>query len=186
MEEYLEAMGDDMVSALSALNQQLAKIRTGRATPSLVDGVQVMIPSYGTSMPLNQLATVQAADARLLTITPWDKTTLQDIERAIVAAGLGLNPSNDGAMIRLPVPPLTQDRRKELVRQARRAGEDAKVRVRQIRKEYNDLCKESEKDGEITEDQLHGYMSRIQDSTDKQVSQVDALVDAKEAEVLEI
>ena len=186
MEEYLEAMGDDMSTALGGLTKQLAKIRTGRATPKLVDGVQVMIQSYGTTMPLNQLATVQAADARLLTITPWDKTTLHDIERAIVGAGLGLNPSNDGNMIRLPVPPLTQDRRKELVRQARKVGEDAKVRIRQIRKEYNDLGKESEKDGDITEDQMHRFMAKVQESTDKQVAQVDVLVQSKEAEVLEI
>ena len=134
MDEYLEAMQDDMNAALEALGQSLTKVRTGRATPKLLDGVQVMVQSYGTSMPLNQLATVQAPDARLLTITPWDKTTITDIERGVVSAGLGLNPSNDGQIIRVPVPALTQDRRKELVKQVRKSAEEHKVGVREARR----------------------------------------------------
>ena len=186
MDEYLEAMQDDMNAALEALGQSLTKVRTGRATPKLLDGVQVMVQSYGTSMPLNQLATVQAPDARLLTITPWDKTTITDIERGVVSAGLGLNPSNDGQIIRVPVPALTQDRRKELVKQVRSYGEDVKVRLRHVRREYNETFKAGEKDGDISEDEMHRLLGKVQDATNAFVKKVDDMVAAKEAEVLEV
>ncbi len=186
MEDYLEAMADDMTGAVDHLTRGLAKVRTGRATPKLVDGVQVHVSSYGTAMPLNQLATIQAPDARLLTITPWDKTTIADIERGIVQAGLGLNPSSDGQMIRLPVPPLTNERRQDLVRQVRRAGEDAKVAVRRVRREYNEMFKTAENDGEVSEDGCRRLLAKVQESTDHHVKLVDELVKAKEAEVLEL
>ena len=185
MDEYVEAMRDDLAEAQEALEKQLQRVRTGRASPRLVEGVQVLVASYGSAMPLNQLATVQAVDARMLTITPWDKTIIGDIEKAIVQAGLGLNPGNDGTMIRLPVPPLTADRRQELVRMVRRLGEDSEVRLRKVRKEYNDLCKAAEKDGELTEDQMHRGLAKIQELTDASGKKVDALVSAKEAEVQE-
>ncbi len=186
MDEYLEAMADDMRAALESLTRELAKIRTGRATPKLLDGVQVLVQSYGTSMPLNQLATVQAPDARLLVVQPWDKSTIADIEKAIVSAGLGLNPSNDGQVVRIPVPPLTQDRRQELVKLVRKAGEDAKVRVRHVRREYNDIIKNAEKDGEVSEDDSRRHQQRVQEATDETVREVDALVASKEEEVLEV
>jgi ribosome recycling factor len=186
MDEYLEAMRDDLTEAHEALEKQMMRVRTGRASPRLVEGVQVLVASYGSAMPLNQLATVQAVDARMLTITPWDKTIIGDIERAIVQAGLGLNPGNDGALIRLPVPPLTADRRQELVRMVRRLGEDSKVRLRKVRKEYNDLCKSAEKDGELTEDQMHQGLAKIQEMVDASGKTVDGLIAAKEAEVQEI
>jgi ribosome recycling factor len=186
MDDFLEAMNDDMKAALEALQQSLTKVRTGRATPKLLDGVQVMVQSYGTTMPLNQLATVQAPDARLLTVTPWDKTTIGDIERGIVAAGLGLNPSNDGQIIRVPVPALTADRRRDLVKQVKGHGEDAKVRLRHVRREYNDTFKASEKDGDISEDDLHRLLAKVQESTDAFVKKVDDLVADKEAEVQEV
>lgn len=186
MDDFLEAMNDDMKAALEALAQSLSKVRTGRATPKLLDGVQVMVQSYGTSMPLNQLATVQAPDARLLTITPWDKTTISDIERGIIGAGLGLNPSNDGQLIRVPVPALTADRRRDLVKQVKGHGEDTKVRLRHVRREYNDTFKQAEKDGEVSEDQLHKLLAKVQEGTDAFVKKVDELVDAKEAEVQEV
>ena len=178
MDDYLEAMADDMVGAVDHLKRGLAKVRTGRATPKLVDGVQVHVSSYGTTMPLNQLATIQAPDARLLTITPWDKTTISDIERGIVQAGLGLNPSSDGQMIRLPVPPLTKERRQDLVRQVRRSGEDAKVAVRRVRREYNEMFKSAENDGDISEDDCRRLLAKVQESTDAHVKQVDDLVKA--------
>jgi ribosome recycling factor len=137
-------------------------------------------------MPLNQLATVQAPDARLLTVSPWDKSTIADIEKGIIAAGLGLNPSNDGQIIRVPVPPLTQDRRKDLVKQVKAAAEEAKVRLRHIRREYNDTFKNGEKDGEVSEDQLHRLLAKVQDVTDDFVKKVDDLGNAKEAEILEV
>jgi ribosome recycling factor len=186
MDEYLDALADDMNAAIESLKKELSKVRTGRATPKLLDGVQVVVQSYGATMPLNQLATVQAPDARLLTVTPWDKTTLTDVERAIVAAGLGLNPSNDGQLIRVPVPPLTQDRREALVKIVRGNGEDAKVRVRHIRRDYNETFKQSEDDGDISEDDLHRLLKLVQEKTDAYVSKVDALVSEKEAEVLEV
>lgn len=186
MEEYLEAMSDDMAAALDGLNVTLSKVRTGRATPKLVDGVQVLVQSYGATMPLNQLATVQAPDARLLTVTPWDKTTISDIERGILAAGLGLNPSNDGQIIRVPVPALTQDRRKDLVKQVKTAAETSKVRVRQIRREYNEMFKGGEKDGDIGEDELHRLLAKVQETTDAFVKKIDDVSDAKEAEILEV
>jgi ribosome recycling factor len=186
MDEYLEAMTGDMDGAVDALKKELGKVRTGRATPKLVDGVVVPVQSYGTTMPINQLATIQAPDPRLLTIAPWDKSTIPDIERAILAAGLGLNPSNDGQIIRVPVPALTQDRRKDLVKLARKAGEDAKVRLRHIRREYNETFKEGEKGGDISEDDCRRLLERVQVATDGYVKTVDDLVTKKEEEVLEV
>jgi ribosome recycling factor len=186
MDEYLDAMKSDMEGAIDGLKKELGKVRTGRATPKLVDGVLVLVQSYGTTMPLNQLATVQAPDPRLLTIAPWDKSTISDIERAILAAGLGLNPSNDGQIIRLPVPALTQERRKELVKLARKAGEDAKVRLRQVRREYNEMFKAGEKDGEVSEDDCRRLLEKVQESTDVFVKAVDEHVTKKEEEVLEV
>lgn len=186
MDEYLDEAESDMQGALEHLGRELAKVRTGRATPKLLDPVQVEVAAYGTSMPLNQLATVQAADARLLVVTPWDKTTISDIERGIVAAGLGLNPSSDGQVVRVPVPPLTAERRQNLVKQVKAAGEDAKVRVRGVRRDYNDTFKDAEKEGDISEDQLRRYLQKVQDLTDAHVAKVDEAVEAKEAEVEQV
>jgi ribosome recycling factor len=186
MEEYLQSLDDDMNKTVEALVHSLSTVRTGRATPKLVDGVQVNVASYGAVMPLNQLATIQAPDARLLVITPWDKSTMTDIERGIIAAGLGLNPSSDGQVIRVPVPPLTAERRQDLVKQVRKHGEDAKVRLRHVRREYNDIFKDAEGEGDISEDDLRRYLARVQERTDAGVTRVDELMAAKEAEVLEV
>jgi len=186
MDEYLESLVEDMQSALDALARELAKVRTGRATPKLIDGVQVTVQSYGTSMPLNQLATVQAPDARLLTVTPWDKTTIADIQKGIVQAGLGLNPSTDGQVIRIPVPALTQERRQDLVRMVRKTGEDAKIRVRHVRREYNEIFKASEKDGDISEDACRRLLGQVQDETDRRIKKIEDMLTAKEAEVVEV
>ncbi len=186
MDEYLDEAGDEMSGAFDHLVRELGRIRTGRATPKLLDPVMVEVASYGASMPLNQLATVQAADARLLVVTPWDKSTLNDVERGIIAANLGLNPSNDGQVVRVPVPALTADRRQQLVKQAKSAGEDIKVRVRHVRREYNDTFKAGQTDGEITEDHLHKLLQKVQDLTDSWIGKIDAAVDAKEQEILEV
>lgn len=186
MDEYLEAMGDDLRSAEQALEHDLLKVRTGRASPKLVEDLSVLVSSYGTSMPLNQLATVQAPDARLLVITPWDKTTIGDIERGILQAGLGLNPSSDGQVVRIPVPALTKERRQDLVKMCRAAGEEIKVRMRHIRREYNDTFKTAEKDGEVSEDDMHRLLKSVQELTDGFTKRVDVKVQAKEAEVLEV
>jgi ribosome recycling factor len=186
MDEYIESLDAEMSGAVEHLGRELLKIRTGRASPKLVEDVQVNVQSYGAMMPLNQLATVQAPDARLLVVTPWDKTTITDIERSIVAAGLGLNPSHDGQVIRLPVPPLTKERRLSLVKDVRKSGEDAKVRVRLIRREYNDLFKSAEKDGDVSEDKYHRLLKKVQDSTDSYITKIDKVIEEKEAEVLEV
>lgn len=186
MDEYLEAMEDELKSAVDAMSRELQKVRTGRASPKLVEDLVVQVASYGASMPLNQLATVQAPDARLLVVTPWDKTTIADIEKGIIAAGLGLNPSSDGQLIRLPIPPLTKERRQELVKLCRSTGEDIKVRMRHVRREYNDTFKDSEKEGDISEDEMHRLLKSVQELTDKYTKVVDAKVEAKEAEVLEV
>lgn len=186
MDEYLEAMEDDLKSSLDALIRDLAKVRTGRASPRLVEDVQVTVQSYGATMPLNQLATVTAPDPRLLVISPWDKTTIPDIEKAILAAGLGLNPSSDGQILRLPVPPLTNERRKDLVKMCSKAGEETKVRMRHVRREYNDTFKDAEKNGDISEDDCRRLLKSVQDLTDKYTAEADKRVTAKEAEVLEV
>lgn len=186
MDEYLEAMAEDMGKAQDALKREFAKVRTGRATPKLVDSVQVHVVSYGATMPLMELATIKAADARLLVVTPWDKSTIADVQKSIMAAGLGLNPSTDGKVIRIPVPPLSAERRQDLVKQVRKMGEDAKVRVRHVRRDYNDIFKSAESDGDISEDECRRLLAKVQERTDAEVKRVDEVVEAKEAELLEV
>ncbi len=184
--EYMDAMKDDMAKALSSLENQIGTVRTGRASPALLDNVQVNVSSYGAVMPLKQLATVSAPDARLLQIAPWDKSVITDIEKAIATANLGLNPNSDGNVIRVPIPPLTTERRQDMVKQVRRMGEDAKVAIRHARREYNDMFKELESDKEISEDDLKRVLKNVQDATDASVKKVDAVVSAKESEILEV
>lgn len=186
MDEYIQAAEDDMKAALEQLGKELGKVRTGRASPKMQDAVQVEVKSYGAMMPITQLATIQAPDARLLTVTPWDKTTIKDIERAIVEEGLGLNPANDGQLIRVPVPPLTAERRKALTRTVQTTGEDCKVRVRNVRREYNELLKGLERESEISEDDLRRGLERVQTLTDRYVGLVDKAVEQKEVEINEV
>jgi ribosome recycling factor len=186
MEEYLESLKDDMQKAVETFTRELGTIRTGRASPQLLDMVQVQVQSYGATMPINQLATITAPDPRLLVVNPWDKSTLSDIERAITASGLGLNPSNDGSIIRVPIPALTGERRQELVKQVGRMTEEAKVRVRRVRKEYNDLFAELQDDGEITEDELDRALATVQKSTDAHVARIDEIAASKKKEVMEV
>lgn len=186
MDEYLDAMNDDMLKALDAFKRDLGKVRTGRASPALLDGLQVNVESYGAVMPLNQLATITVPDPRMLVVTPWDKGTLRDVERAIQSAGLGLNPSNDGKIVRVPVPPLTQERRRDLVKVVRSSGEEAKVRLRHIRREYNDIFKNGESDGDLAQDDCERMLERVQKSTDDAVAKVDTMMADKEREVQEV
>ena len=186
MEEYLDAMMDDMKAALAALEGHLKTVRTGRATPQLLENVQVTVASYGATMPINQLATISAPDARMLMVSPWDKTTIPDIEKGILAAGLGLNPANDGQIIRVPIPALTGERRRDLGKLVRKYGEDGKVRVRAVRKEYNDLFKGMESDKDISEDDLGRVLKKVQDATNGTVKSIDVMVDAKEREIQDV
>lgn len=186
MEEYLSGLNGDMEKAVDALKRELLAVRTGRASPSILENVQVHVQSYGSTMHLRELASIAAPDARLLVVNPWDKGTILDIEKAIATAGLGFNPSNDGQVIRIPIPPLTGERRQQLVKVVRKAVEECKVRVRGVRRDYNELLKSAFDDGEITEDQLKKGMERVQHATDLYVKKVDEVGAAKEKEVLEV
>lgn len=186
MEEYLSAMHEDFQKCTGAYQNSLASVRTGKASPLLLEGVQVMITSYNTKMGIKQLASITAPDARTLIVNPWDKSTLGDIEKGIRAAGLGLNPNSDGAMIYVPIPPLTGERRQELIKKVRQMAEDARVRARGIRRDYNDVAKELEDAKEISEDQSRDYQKVIQDATNACIQQIDQITKDKEAELMEV
>ena len=185
-EEYLEELKSDFEKIQKAFANALMTIRTGRASPQLIEGVSIMVASYGSSMPLRQLANITAPDARLLVVNPWDKGTIIDIEKGIRMADLGLNPNNDGQVIRVPIPPLTSDRRKDLVRKVRKILEDYRIRARSVRKEYNDMFKELEAEKEISEDELRRLQDRVQKSTDGCTQGLEQAAKAKEQEVLEV
>ena len=173
-----------MDAAIDALKARLMKIRTGKASPAILDGVKVEY--YGAPTPLNQLATVAAPEPRLLTVKPFDRAVIGEIERAIQASNLGLNPASDGMMIRLQVPELTEERRRDLAKQAREFGEDAKVAVRRARQEANDELKTEQKDSAITEDELHKDRDAVQKLTDDYCEKVDKIVSTKNDEIMEL
>ena len=175
---------EGMKKAIDSFKRELAKIRTGRATTSMLDGIKV--DYYGTPTPVNQVATVQVVDARLITIKPWEKNMIPVIDKAIRASDLGLNPVPDSDLVRLPIPPLTQERRKELVKVVKKNTEEARVAVRAARRDAMDMVKEYEKDGEITEDDKKKGEKSIQDLTDKNVALVDSVAEAKEKEIMEL
>ena len=183
LDEVFEELDSSFESTLKALLHQLSKIRTGRANLSILDGLRV--DYYGIPTPINQVGTCKVADARMITIQPWEKTMIGPIEKAIMISDLGLNPANDGALIRLMIPELTGERRQELVKQVRRASEDHKIIARNHRREANDMLKELENDSEISEDDLHRHLKTVQDTTNTAISQIDALIAAKEKEILE-
>ncbi|MGK2906012.1 MAG: ribosome recycling factor [Desulfuromonadales bacterium] len=176
--------GAGMAKALDSFKRDLSKVRTGRASLALLDDIRV--DYYGTLTPLNQVAALAVPEPRLITIQPWEKNLTSDIEKAILKADLGLNPSSDGQLIRLVFPPLTEDRRKEMVKQVKRLGEEAKIVVRNVRREGNDALKKLEKDKEITEDELKRGEKEIQDVTDDYVARVDKVIAEKEKDLMEI
>ncbi len=173
-----------MDKAIEALKKDFTKIRTGRASVSLLDDVRV--DYYGTPTPLNQLGTLAIPEPRLITIQPWEKKLLPEIEKAIFKADLGLTPSSDGQLIRMAIPPLTEERRKEMVKMLKRLAEDAKVAVRNVRRDANDAVKKLAKDKEISEDDAKRVEKEIQELTDKFVARADEVVAVKEKEVMEI
>jgi ribosome recycling factor len=175
---------EGMRKAIEAFKRDLGKVRTGRATTAMLDGIKV--DYYGTMTPLNQVSSVAVVDARLITVKPWEKNMVVVIDKAIRASDLGINPVPDNDLVRLPIPPLTQDRRKDLVKSVKKMGEEAKVAVRAARRDAMDLLKEAEKDKEITEDARKLGEKRIQDLTDKHVDDVDKLGGTKEKEIMEI
>ena len=184
MKERIEDAGCRMEGAVKNLGSEFAALRTGRATTSLLDRIQV--EAYGTPTPLPQLAKIHAPEARLLTVQPFDKTMIQDIERAIMESDLGLTPSNDGNMIRLPLPQLTEERRKELVKVAHRMAEEARVAVRNVRRDVLNEFKRAEKDGEVSKNDLGRAQDQVQKLTDAEVKAVDDMLARKEAEIMEV
>lgn len=183
-QQVLNGAKDKMEKAIAAYSRELSTVRAGRASASVLDKVQV--DYYGAPTPVVQLANITVPEARLLVIQPYDKSSIADIEKAILKADLGLNPSNDGSVIRIAFPALTEERRRELVKVVKKYSEDAKVAVRNIRRDANDDLKKLEKNGDITEDDLRGYTEDIQKETDKYIAKVDDVTKNKEKEIMEV
>lgn len=182
--ELLSSGEDRMKKAVQNLTKELSTLRAGRANPSLLEKIQ--IDYYGAPTPLNQLASISVPEARLLVVQPYDKSVIDEIEKAILKSDLGLTPSNDGDVIRISIPPLTEERRAELVKLVKKYAEENKVAVRNIRRDVNDDLKKSEKNGEITEDELRRLTDEVQKLTDKYIAQIDKIVDEKEKEIMEV
>lgn len=172
-----------MSKSEDALQRELGNIRAGRANASLLNRINVEY--YGVDTPLNQMAQITVPEARVLLVTPYDKSSLKEVERAILASDLGISPANDGSAIRLVIPQLTEERRKELAKQVKAKAEDGKVAVRNIRRDMMEQLKRAEKDGDLNEDELHALEEQAQKVTDESVKNLEALADDKEKEVLE-
>jgi ribosome recycling factor len=183
-EKVVKEVEAKMEKTLSSFKGDLNKVRTGRASLALFDDIRV--DYYGTPTPLNQMATLAVPEPRLITIQPWDTSIIGEIEKAILKSELGVTPASDGKIIRITIPRLTEERRKELVKVVKKMSEGAKVSVRNIRREANDELKVLEKDKKISQDQLHQWMEKVQVSTDKYIKKVDEVLAAKEKEILEI
>ena len=182
-DELLDA-ADRMEKAVDALRRDLAAIRTGRASPAIVEHLQV--DYYGTPTPLNQLATISTPEARLIVIQPWDRGSIGAVEKAILKSDIGLNPSNDGTVIRLAIPQLTEERRRDIAKQVRKRAEDARIEVRNIRRDCHDHIRRLERDHEISQDDLHRAETDLQKLTDDQVKEIDKVGHEKEEEVLAV
>lgn len=182
--DYVKDAEERMEKSLQSLRRDFATVRAGRATPSLLD--KVIVEYYGSPMPINQLANVTVPEPRLIVIQPWDKSSLQEVERAIMKSDLGLTPSNDGNVIRLPIPQLTEERRLELTKMIRRIAEDGRVAVRNVRRDVNEEVKKAEKQSVLPEDESRRLQERIQEVTDHSVAEIDRLLAQKERELLEV
>jgi ribosome recycling factor len=184
IDDWLKDAEERMEKSLEALHKDLASIRTGRATPALVDRLQVEY--YGTPTPLQSLANITAPEARLLVIQPYDRSAIGGIEKAIQKSELGLNPSNDGTLIRIPIPQLTEERRKEFVKMAKQKAEAARVAIRNIRRDEVEHIRKIEKDGEVGTDEVDRGLASLQKITDRFVARVDEIAHKKEQEILEV
>lgn len=182
--QVIQQAKEKMDKAVQAFTRELASIRAGRANAGLLE--KVTVDYYGVQTPINQLASISVPEARLLVIQPYDKSVIKEMEKAILASDLGLTPSNDGSVIRLVIPPLTEERRRELAKLVKKYSEDAKVAVRNIRRDANDELKKLEKNGEITEDELRSYTDDVQKLTDDHIAKIDAITKEKEKEVMEV
>jgi ribosome recycling factor len=183
IEETIKESRDRMGKTISVLENELKRIRTGRASASILDGIR--IDYYGTPTPLSQTASIAVPESRLITIQPWDATIIKDIEKAILKSDIGLTPSNDGKLIRIAVPPLSEERRKDLVKQVHKSCEEHKVAVRNIRRDANELIKGFKKDGNVSEDDAFKAQDRIQKITDEYIARIDEVYKTKEKEILE-
>lgn len=184
MKTIKPVLDDQMNKALKSLQTQMSKVRTGRATPAVLDGI--MADYYGTPTPIKNLGQISTPEARLLQIQPFDKTAIAAIEKSILAANIGLTPGNDGTFIRISFPALTEDKRKGLVKDVKKIGEDAKVAIRNVRREQNDKVKAAEKDKKVSEDESKKIQDEIQKVTDNFIKEVDKIVEAKEKELLTV
>lgn len=179
-----KSMQEKMDKTLTVLKHELSTLRAGRANPTILD--RITVEYYGIETPLNQLANIAAPEPRVLTISPWDSKVLSNIEKAILKSDLGMNPSNDGKIIRLVVPQLTEERRKELVKVVKKLSEEAKVALRNIRRDANESLKKLKKDGDITEDELKKSEENTQKITDKYIKETDKVAEIKEKEIMEV
>lgn len=182
--EVIENLREEMDSTLDAFRRDLSRTRTGRATTSLLDGI--VVEYYGARTPLNQVAGLSAPEPRLLVIQPYDRSAIGAIERAIQLSDLGLNPSNDGKLIRVPIPELTEERRRDYVKHVRKVGEEYRVSLRTHRRDANDLLKSLQKDKEITEDDVRKAQEKIEELTRSHVEKLDQILKAKEADIMEV
>ena len=182
-DEILSEMSGKMEKAIDALDRDFKRMRTGRASTSILEGIKV--ECYGTQMRLNQVASSSSPESRLLVVQPWDQSIIGDIEKSILKSGLGLTPMNDGKLIRISIPPLTEERRKELAKMAKKTAEDSKIAIRNQRREANELLKDLKKESEISEDEMYKYQDKVQKITDEFIEKIDAIEKEKETEILE-
>ncbi len=182
--EVIDLARSEMEKTVEALRHELTRVRTGRASTGLVEGLHVNY--YGAKTPIRQVASLAAPEPRLIVITPYDKTALHEIEKAIQSSDLGLTPQNDGKIIRIPIPELTQERRKELVKHVKKIAEDHRVGVRNHRRDANDMLKDLHKEKKITDDDLHGAEAKVQQFTTEFIEKLDKILAAKEAEIMEV
>lgn len=184
MDKILKQLEDKMSKATDTMAHNFAKLRSGRASVSILDDIKINY--YGEPTPIKQLCSISTPEARLIVVQPWDKTTLSDIERAILAANLGITPENDGKVVRLPFQPLTEEKRKDIVKQIRKIAEESKIAVRNIRREGNDIAKQMEKDKELSEDEMKTLQDDIQKLTDKWIEKINEAAKTKETEVMSV
>ncbi len=183
LDDIYQDARESMGKTITALNNELNRVRTGRANLSLLDGIRV--DYYGTPTPVNQMASLSVPESRLITIQPWDVTVIKEIEKALLKSDLGLTPSNDGKIIRIAIPPLTEERRKQLAKSVHKICEDHKIAIRNIRRDANELLKSMKKDGEIAEDEAFKGQDQVQKITDEFVKQIDDIYKEKEKEIIE-
>lgn len=184
LDKIKSELNESMGKAIKSLQTNLSKVRTGRASAAVLEGVTV--DYYGTATPINQVGQISTPEARLLQIQPFDKTLIGEIEKSIINANLGLTPGNDGNFIRIQFPALTEDKRKDLVKQVKKLGEEAKIAIRNARRDQNEVVKKAEKNKEITEDDNKKFSNEIQNVTDKFIKEVDTLVETKENDMMKV